>query len=110
MRKTVLTVLGALLIVGSTVQIAAAAEFGITREALLAQDRRPSVAFARQVAMYLARELTRESLPAIGARFGGRNHSTVLHAHRKIAGDLERDQAVVDKVHSLRRRLNSDPS
>ena len=92
------------------IQIAAAAEFGITREALLAQDRRPSVAFARQVAMYLARELTRESLPAIGARFGGRNHSTVLHAHRKIAGDLERDQAVVDKVHSLRRRLNSGPS
>ena len=92
------------------IQNAAAAEFGITRDALLAQDRRPDVAFARQVAMYLARELTQESLPAIGARFGGRNHSTVLHAHRKIAADLERDQAVVDKVHSLRRRLISEPS
>jgi chromosomal replication initiator protein len=57
------------------------------------------------VAMYLARELTQESLPAIGQRFGGRNHSTVLHAHRKIAGDLQRDPDVVDKVRTVRQRL-----
>ena len=87
------------------IQQAAADEFGITTEALLAQDRRPAVAFARQVAMYLARELTQESLPAIGARFGGRNHSTVLHAHRKIAADLQRDRELVHKVHTLKRRL-----
>src|SRR5436190_5672236 len=85
------------------IQQAAADEFGIPREALVAHDRRPSVAFARQVAMYLARELTEESLPAIGARFGGRNHSTVLHAHRKIAADLKQDQQVVHKVQALRR-------
>jgi chromosomal replication initiator protein len=91
------------------IQQAAAEEFGVTREALLAQDRRPAVAFARQVAMYLARELTQESLPAIGERFGGRNHSTVLHAHRKIAADLERDQKVVDRVGNLRRRLGKEP-
>jgi chromosomal replication initiator protein len=87
------------------IQQAAAAEFGIPCETLLAQDRRPAVAFARHVAMYLARELTEESLPTIGARFGGRNHSTVLHAHRKIEAGLARDQHVVDKVQSLRRRL-----
>jgi chromosomal replication initiator protein len=92
------------------IQQAAAAEFGLTREALLAHDRRPGVAFARQVAMYLARELTQESLPAIGARFGGRNHSTVLHAHRKIAADLEHDQAVVNKVHALRQQLEGASS
>ncbi|HKN92702.1 MAG TPA: chromosomal replication initiator protein DnaA [Thermoleophilaceae bacterium] len=90
------------------IQQAAAEEFGITTEALVAQDRRPAVAFARQVAMYLARELTQESLPAIGARFGGRNHSTVLHAHRKIAADLGRDQEVVHKVDALKRRLQAD--
>ncbi len=90
------------------IQQAAAEEFGITTEALVAQDRRPAVAFARQVAMYLARELTQESLPAIGARFGGRNHSTVLHAHRKITADLGRDQDVVHKVHALKRRLQAD--
>jgi chromosomal replication initiator protein len=92
------------------IQQAAAAEFGITREALLAHDRRPTLTLARQLAMYLARELTGESLPAIGAGFGGRNHSTVLHAHRKIEADLERDQAVVDKVRSVRRRLGADTS
>jgi chromosomal replication initiator protein len=92
------------------IQQAAADEFGIPRETLLAQDRRPAVAFARHVAMYLARELTRESLPAIGAGFGGRNHSTVLHAHRKIEADLARDQHVVDKVRSLRRRLEDRTS
>jgi chromosomal replication initiator protein len=91
------------------IQQAAADEFGIPREALMAHDRRPGVAFARQVAMYLARELTEESLPTIGARFGGRNHSTVLHAHRKIAADLKQDQEVVHKVQSLRRRLDSNP-
>jgi chromosomal replication initiator protein len=66
------------------------------------------VAFARQVAMYLARELTDESLPVIGERFGGRNHSTVLHAHRRIAAHLERDQNVVDRVDQLKRRLRGE--
>ncbi|HEX6459136.1 MAG TPA: chromosomal replication initiator protein DnaA [Thermoleophilaceae bacterium] len=92
------------------IQQAAAEEFGISRDTLIAQDRRPGVAFARQVAMYLARELTDESLPTIGRRFGGRNHSTVLHAHRKISADLQHDQEVVHKVHALRRRLGTDPS
>jgi chromosomal replication initiator protein len=87
------------------IQEAAAAEFGISREALLAQDRRPSVALARQLAMYLARELTHESLPTIGREFGGRNHSTVLHAHRKVAAELEHDQEVVDRVRNVRQRL-----
>jgi chromosomal replication initiator protein len=92
------------------IQKAAADVFGVPSEALIAHDRRPGVAFARQVAMYLARELTEESLPAIGARFGGRNHSTVLHAHRKIAADLQHDQDVVHKVNALRRRLDSESS
>jgi chromosomal replication initiator protein len=92
------------------IQDVTAAEFGITRDALLAQDRRPLVAFARQVAMYLARELTQETLPAIGRQFGGRNHSTVLHAHRKIAADLLADPKVVDKVDLLRKRLGPGTS
>jgi chromosomal replication initiator protein len=92
------------------IQEAAATEFGIPREALLAHDRRPAVAFARQVAMYLARELTDESLPVIGERFGGRNHSTVLHAHRRIAADLESNQDVVDKVAQLKRHLRGETS
>ena len=89
------------------IQDAAAAAFGLTARALLARDRTPRVAFARQVAMYLARELTDETLPAIGRRFGGRNHTTVLHAHRRISADPEHD-AVDHEVDAVRRRLAPD--
>jgi chromosomal replication initiator protein len=88
------------------IQAAAAEAFGVTRDELLARDRTPRVAFARQVAMYLARELTDETLPAIGRRFGGRNHTTVLHAHKRIAGEMARDASTLDAVESLRRRLS----
>ena len=87
------------------VQERTAQAFDLPRSALLAHDRRPHVAFARQVAMYLARELTDESLPAIGAGFGGRNHSTVLHAHRKIAGEVEQNPDAAERVADLRSRL-----
>jgi chromosomal replication initiator protein len=87
------------------IQNAAADEFGIPRETLLAQDRRPQVAFARQVAMYLARELTHATFPAIGREFGGRNHATALHAYRKIAAAMIDDPGVVNKVNALRSRL-----
>jgi chromosomal replication initiator protein len=88
------------------IQDAAAQAFGVTREELLARDRTPRVAFARQVAMYLAREMTKETLPAIGRRFGGRNHTTVLHAHKRIARDMAHDRETLDAVESLRRRLD----
>jgi chromosomal replication initiator protein len=88
------------------IQDAAAQAFGITREELLARDRTPRVAFARQVAMYLAREMTTETLPAIGRRFGGRNHTTVLHAHKRIARDMATDRETLDAVESLRRHLD----
>ena len=78
----------------------------MTREELLARDRTPRIAFARQVAMYLAREMTNETLPAIGRRFGGRNHTTVLHAHKRIARDMAHDRETLDAVESLRRRLD----
>jgi chromosomal replication initiator protein len=84
---------------------AAAQEFGVEREALLARDRRPTVATARQVAMYLARELTEHSLPEIGRGIGGRNHSTVLHAVNRISAAMRTDAAVRNAVDNLHRRL-----
>jgi chromosomal replication initiator protein len=84
---------------------AAAQEFGVEREALLARDRRPTVATARQVAMYLARELTEHSLPEIGRGIGGRNHSTVLHAVNRISAAMRTDAAVRTAVDNLHRRL-----
>jgi chromosomal replication initiator protein len=88
------------------VQEAAAELFGVTLPELLARDRKPRVSFARQVAMYVARELTDETLPAIGRGFGGRNHTTVLHAHRRITADMARDKDTLEAVDALRTRLD----
>jgi chromosomal replication initiator protein len=88
------------------IQEAAADLFGVSCAELLARDRTPHVAFARQVAMYVAREVTDETLPAIGRGFGGRNHTTVLHAHRRIAADITRDQRTLEAVDALRARLD----
>ncbi len=84
---------------------AAALEFGVERASLLARDRRPAVATARQVAMYLARELTDHSLPEIGRGIGGRNHTTVLHAVNRVSATMRTDEAVRNAVDNLRRRL-----
>jgi chromosomal replication initiator protein len=90
------------------IQRAAALALDVPAESLLAQDRRPRVSLARQVAMYLARELTDQSLPAIGRHFGGRNHSTVLHAHRRIASDLGKRPETTGAVERARSQLGSD--
>jgi chromosomal replication initiator protein len=89
---------------------AAAQEFGVEREALLARDRRPAVATARQVAMFLARELTEHSLPEIGRGVGGRNHTTVLHAVNRVSAAMHSDDSVRSAVHNLRRRLGRPSS
>jgi chromosomal replication initiator protein len=59
----------------------------------------------RQVAMYLAKTLTLRSLPEIGRRFGGRDHTTVLHAVRKIEGLIGNDNALSDEIDLLKRQL-----
>jgi chromosomal replication initiator protein len=87
------------------IQDAAADLFAISRAQLLARDRTPSIAFARQIAMYVTRELTDETLPAIGRGFGGRNHTTVLHAHRRVAADMTRDPRTFEAVGALRARV-----
>jgi chromosomal replication initiator protein len=84
---------------------AAATEFGVERKDLLARDRRPVVAMARQVAMYLARELTDHSLPEIGRGMGDRSHTTVLHAVNRVSASLHSDPAVRESVDKLRSRL-----
>jgi chromosomal replication initiator protein len=89
---------------------AAAQEFGVEREALLARDRRPTVATARQVAMFLARELTEHSLPEIGRGVGGRNHTTVLHAVNRVSAAMHSDDSVRSAVDNLRRRLGRPSS
>jgi chromosomal replication initiator protein len=59
----------------------------------------------RQVAMYLAKTLTLRSLPEIGRRFGGRDHTTVLHAVRKIENLVSTDTALAEEIELLKRQL-----
>jgi chromosomal replication initiator protein len=84
---------------------ATAATFGVSTDELIARDRRPAVSRARKVAIYLARELTGNSLPEIGRRLGGRDHSTILAAVRSLDGDIERDAGLAQAVDKLRREL-----
>jgi chromosomal replication initiator protein len=89
------------------IQVAACEHFGLSRKELLSPSRMPHVAWPRQVAMYLSRELTRESLPAIGRRFSGRNHTTVLHACRRTTARIAEDPGARDVVDKLRRSLDN---
>jgi chromosomal replication initiator protein len=79
--------------------------FGVSLEQLLSSSRSAPIAWPRQVAMYLARELTDQTLPAIGRAFGGRNHTTVMHACRRTAERMAADREAYDAVKRLTDRL-----
>lgn len=81
--------------------------YGLKLEDFKARKRTKAVAFPRQVAMYLARELTDFSLPKIGDNFGGRDHTTVIHAHEKIVQQLKVDQELYKIVHNLTERIKN---
>ena len=83
------------------IQAATCDRLGISPETLSSSDRSARVAWARQVAMYLSRELTDASLPAIGRAFGGRNHTTVLHACRRATERIATDAEAHELVRSL---------
>ncbi|CAG7654176.1 chromosomal replication initiator protein DnaA [Paenibacillus allorhizosphaerae] len=75
--------------------------YGLKIEDFKARKRTKSVAFPRQIAMYLAREMTDFSLPKIGDAFGGRDHTTVIHAHDKISGALKADQELYKIIQNI---------
>jgi len=79
--------------------------FGITMQELTGERRLQSIVYPRQVAMYLCRELTDSSLPKIGKKFGGRDHTTVIHATSKIARLLQEDRSVYNLVQELTARI-----
>ena len=81
--------------------------FRLSEDDLLSRSRKQAVAQARQIAMYLCRELTDASYSHIGTRFGGRDHSTVIHAYRKIEEELESDTGLREDVSSLKSRLRN---
>jgi chromosomal replication initiator protein len=82
-----------------------AKHYGVQRGDLLSSRRNQSIVRPRQIGMYLAKTLTSRSLPEIGRRFGGRDHTTVLHAIRKIENLKQQDGALKDELDSLSRML-----
>jgi len=87
------------------IQRVVARQYNVSRADLLSSRRTANVVRPRQVAMYLAKVLTLRSLPEIGRRFGGRDHTTVLHAVRKIESLAGNDSAFAEEIESLKRQL-----
>ena len=87
------------------IQEAVTQRFGVTHDELVSPRRSQAVAYPRQVAMYLSRELTDASLPMIGKEFGGRDHTTVIHAKDKITKLIREDRSVYNLVQELTARI-----
>jgi chromosomal replication initiator protein len=81
--------------------------YGVSKGDLLSQRRHRSVVWPRQIGMYLSKQMTQRSLPEIGRRFGNRDHTTVLHAIRKIENILKDDTRLRDELDDLKKMLNS---
>jgi chromosomal replication initiator protein len=91
----------------SNIQKTVAEYYKIRTADLLSAKRTRSIARPRQVAMALAKELTKHSLPEIGAAFGGRDHTTVLHATKKVRSLREEEPGVEEDYNNLVRTLTS---
>jgi chromosomal replication initiator protein len=87
------------------IQDLVAEKFSMSLEELCGDKRSQNIVYPRQVAMYLSRELTDSSLPKIGKEFGGRDHTTVIHATSKIARLIKEDRSVYNLVQELTARV-----
>ena len=79
--------------------------YGITSEDILSKKRKKNIAFARQVAMFLTRDITGNSYPKIGESFGGRDHSTIMHGCEKIEKELKDNSELKKEISELREQL-----
>ncbi|MFC4034161.1 chromosomal replication initiator protein DnaA [Streptomyces polygonati] len=92
---------------GTAIMAETAAYFGLAVDDLSGSSRSRVLVTARQIAMYLCRELTDLSLPKIGALFGGRDHTTVMHADRKIRSLMAERRSIYNQVTELTNRIKS---
>jgi chromosomal replication initiator protein len=90
------------------IQVLVADFYNITLEDMKSKRRDKHIVFPRQVAMFLVREETPSSLPAIGKAFGGRDHTTALHSIEKIANELKEDERLRFEVQAIRERLYAE--
>jgi chromosomal replication initiator protein len=87
------------------IQKATSEHFGLKQADLISERRNRSIARPRQAAMWLAKQLTTRSLPDIGRRFGGRDHTTVLHSVRKVEQMIKDDAELGQEIELLKRML-----
>ena len=90
------------------IQDIVASYFNLRIEDLKSQRRTRNVAYPRQIAMYLSRKLTDMSLPKIGEEFGGRDHTTVIHAYEKISENLNTDENLQHTIEDITKKLTQN--
>ena len=88
-----------------TIQESVANYYNLRIEDLKSQRRTRNIAYPRQIAMYLSRKLTDMSLPKIGEEFGGRDHTTVIHAYEKISENLKTDESLQSMINDITKKL-----
>lgn len=99
-RPTVLTI--------DRIQNLVAKHYSLKPEELKAKKRTQAVAFPRQIAMYICRELTDYSLPKIGEEFGGRDHTTVMHAYDRVSRALDESPQVAEVIRNMMEKLKAE--
>ena len=88
------------------IQEAVGAFYGVSVKEIKGSRRVQNIVLARQVAMYLSREMTDNSLPRIGKEFGGKDHTTVIHAYEKIKSMVDTDDNLRLEIQSIKKKLN----
>ena len=96
-------------ITAPTIMAVVAEFFGVTMDELCGPGKTKALAQSRQIAMYLCRELTDLSLPRIGQTFGGRDHTTVMHADRKIRQQMAERRTLFNQIAELTNRIKKTP-
>lgn len=91
----------------TTIQNAVAKYYNVSLADLKGKKRVKQIVYPRQIAMYLAREMTDNSLPKIGRSFGGKDHTTVIHAHEKIGQELKTDDQLQTDIRELKNMLKA---
>jgi chromosomal replication initiator protein len=91
----------------TTIQNAVSKYYNVTVADLKGKKRVKQIVYPRQIAMYLSREMTDNSLPKIGKSFGGKDHTTVIHAHEKIGQELKTDDQLQTDIRELKNILKA---
>ncbi len=106
--KEIITSSGPIKVTSSLIKEIIANSYNVTIEDLSSPKRMRIISYPRQIAMYLCRELTNLSLPKIGQEFGGRDHTTVIHAYDKISNEIKESEDFKNTITNLKNKIKGD--